>query len=78
LGQTQNNTKTSSGGRKGMNGIRDDTYNTSNGKFIERESDQQKMIMRQQDQQLDQVAETVGHLKEVAITIDQELTDQQM
>ncbi|KAJ3296737.1 Syntaxin-6 [Blyttiomyces sp. JEL0837] len=51
-------------------------YSASNQKFIERESGLQQQIMRDQDQQLEGVLDTVGNLKEVAVVMNRELDDQ--
>jgi hypothetical protein len=57
-------------------GRTDSDYKQSNTKFIEREHGMQQEIMREQDDQLDQVASTVGNLKEIAVVMNSELDDQ--
>ncbi|KAI9146106.1 syntaxin-6-like protein [Paraphysoderma sedebokerense] len=47
-----------------------------NQRFIEDESSRQQMLIRNQDQQLDGVLNTVSTLKNVALTMGQELDDQ--
>ena len=49
---------------------------TSNSKFIEREQQQQQMIMQNQDRQIEEVAVTVGNLREIAQVMGDELDDQ--
>ncbi|KAG0344651.1 Syntaxin-10 [Podila humilis] len=50
----------------------------SNTKFIEQESQQQQILMQEQDQQLDGVMHTVLNMRDIASTMNQELTDQDM
>ncbi|KAL7750207.1 hypothetical protein RI367_004380 [Sorochytrium milnesiophthora] len=47
-----------------------------NARFIEDESSRQQLVMRQQDEQLEGVLGTVTTLKNVALTMGQELDDQ--
>ncbi|KAI8822904.1 syntaxin 6, N-terminal-domain-containing protein [Fimicolochytrium jonesii] len=51
-------------------------YQSSNQRFIEREAQQQQLLFREQDEQLDGVLNTVGNLKEIANVMGQELDDQ--
>ncbi|KAJ3186971.1 hypothetical protein HDU85_007009 [Gaertneriomyces sp. JEL0708] len=53
-----------------------DDYNVSNQRFIEREQEQQQLLMRDQDQQLDGVMHTVGNIREIAVVMGRELDDQ--
>ncbi|KAJ3408716.1 Syntaxin-6 [Chytridiales sp. JEL 0842] len=57
-------------------GRTEEDYKASNQRFIERESQMQEQIMRDQDNQLDDVLDTVGNLKEVAVVMNRELEDQ--
>ncbi|KAJ3116025.1 Syntaxin-6 [Phlyctochytrium bullatum] len=57
-------------------GRTEEEHRMSNQKFIEREQGLQQQIIRQQDAQLDEVLDTVGNLKEVAVVMGKELDDQ--
>jgi syntaxin 6 len=57
-------------------GRTEDDYKASNQKFVEREAQLQEQIMREQDNQLEDVMDTVGNLKEVAVVMGRELEDQ--
>ncbi|KAJ3100650.1 Syntaxin-6 [Phlyctochytrium planicorne] len=57
-------------------GRTEEEHRVSNQKFIDREQGVQQQIMRQQDAQLDEVMDTVGNLKEVAVVMNKELDDQ--
>ena len=48
----------------------------NNHEFAEREQRQQQLLMKQQDQQMNDVAYTVAGIKEMAIVIGDELDDQ--
>ncbi len=48
----------------------------NNSRFIESEQETQQLIMRDQDNQLEDVAVTVGNLKEIARVMGDELDDQ--
>ena len=52
------------------------SQNTTNTRFIENEKQQQTQLLRQQDDQLDQVKSTVITLKNVASVMERELEDQ--
>ncbi|TPX69599.1 hypothetical protein SpCBS45565_g02318 [Spizellomyces sp. 'palustris'] len=51
-------------------------YQLSNQRFVERESQQQQVLMQHQDEQLEGVLDTVGNLKEIASVMGRELDDQ--
>ncbi|KAJ3159038.1 Syntaxin-6, partial [Irineochytrium annulatum] len=51
-------------------------HQESNQRFIDREHGVQQQIMRQQDVQLDEVMDTVGNLREVAVVMGREMDDQ--
>ncbi len=48
----------------------------SSTKFYENEQEQQQLLMRDQDRQLDTVLNTVGNLKDIASVMGRELEDQ--
>lgn len=50
--------------------------NSTNAQFIANEKQQQSQLLRQQDDQLDQVKTTVTTLKNVAVVMERELEDQ--
>ncbi|KAJ3211283.1 hypothetical protein HDU67_004625 [Dinochytrium kinnereticum] len=76
--RTTNNPSFAGGARRKVDayGRTEDDYRMSNQKFIEREQGVQQQIIRQQDAQLDEVMDTVGNLKEVAIVMGKEMDDQ--
>ncbi|KAJ1341249.1 hypothetical protein BSLG_004184 [Batrachochytrium salamandrivorans] len=57
-------------------GRSEEEYKMSNQRFVEREQSQQQSLMREQDEQMDDVAVTVGNLREVARVMGDELDDQ--
>ncbi|KAJ3064010.1 hypothetical protein HDU98_000234 [Podochytrium sp. JEL0797] len=59
---------------KNKNSAANGTANNDN--FIDRESNMQQILMKEQDQQLDGVVSTVNNMKEIAIVMNQELDDQ--
>ncbi|KAI8812388.1 syntaxin 6, N-terminal-domain-containing protein [Cladochytrium replicatum] len=59
-----------SAGAKGTTGV------GSGGRFVDHEMDTQMSLFRQQDAQMDDVAQTVGGLREVALVMGRELDDQ--
>ncbi|KAI8926438.1 syntaxin 6, N-terminal-domain-containing protein [Entophlyctis helioformis] len=64
------------GGAVDKYGRSEQDYQMSNQRFVEREQQQQQMVMEQQDRQMDDVAVTVGNLREVARVMGDELDDQ--
>ncbi|KAI9033343.1 syntaxin 6, N-terminal-domain-containing protein [Hyaloraphidium curvatum] len=55
-----------------------DTGDRPRDRFAENEQMQQQVIMREQDRELDQVAHTVRNLREIAVTIGDEVEDQKV
>jgi len=77
-GRTKAGTPTRSG-TPGSDRYRDsDEYKGTNARFIENEQMQQQQIMREQDYALEGVYSTVQNLREIAITMGDEVEDQKV